>query len=128
MAKRQKKTRAIRAWDIEVAECFDLWGGEKIAAYFEALRYRQQLTPGVYFPLSTGTIEHLTGLTRHQQRTSREVLVGSGWIDTRMFTNLIEYRLTALAREATKHIPHKHSSEEIYARIGLSTGRFTGKN
>lgn len=127
MAKQQKKTRTIRAWDDEVAECFDLWGGVKVAAYFEALRYRQQLTPDEYFSLPSNTIEHLTGLTRHQQRTSRGVLEGSGWIELRTFINRIEYRLTALARKATGHIPHRVSTSQIYKKAGLSTGRLTGK-
>lgn len=118
----RKKTRAVWMWDHEVAECFDLWKdnkhlvhGELCARYFEALRFRQQLTPGESFIYKASKIEEMSGLSYKRQLKARSVLEGSGFIEAKRVRNgkgtAISFRLTELAREATGHIPHKRDAK-----------------
>lgn len=111
-------SQTLVIWDEEIADCFDLWGGRKIAVYFEALRYRQQLTKGEFFAYASSHLERNTGLTYKQQLSAKKVLEGSGWIETTRKQNhkkgsSLYYRLTDLAFEATKHIKRPRNLKDL---------------
>jgi hypothetical protein len=123
MVQRTNKTRKFQIWDDEVAECFDLWDGQKVAAYFECLRYRQQLTPGQPFIVRTMDVKTLTGLSQWSQQNARIVLEGSGWIKAKASGRGFEVTITDLAREATRHIPHKKDMAQIYKKFNFFKSR-----
>jgi len=120
-------------WDEEIADCFSLWGGRKIAIYFEALRYRQQLfKQDEYFPYSATSLEKNIGLTYKQQLHAKKVLEGSGWLETRRKQNTkkgsaLFYRVTELAREATSHIKRPRDITELKREAVKNIGRFHNK-
>lgn len=114
MSKRQKRERVFQIWDDEVEEFFNEYGdGKIVAAYFECLRYRQQLTPDEWFTLSSVRIEELTGIRMWKQQNSRRILQGAGWIETQFSGHGYDFFVTNVAREAIKHIPHKRSNAEM---------------
>jgi hypothetical protein len=120
----QKKTRTFRIWDDEVEIFFREYGnGRTVAAYFECLRYRQQLTPRKPFNMSSKDIERITGLGMWQQQNSRRLLEASGWIETRLSGRGYEFVVTDTARDAIRHLPHKISPEIMYKNYGFSTGK-----
>jgi len=104
----------VRIWDSEVAECFELFGGQKTAMYFEALRYRQQLKKGQLFAYSVEDIKKSTGLSYEAQKRAKDVLVGTGWIKAERRTqanggNVQCFQLAELAYEATKKTPRRRN-------------------
>jgi hypothetical protein len=120
---KKDSAQQIVVWDKEVAECFELWGGQTIATYFECLRYKQQITPDKGFVLSSREIQQQTGLGLWKQQNARKVLEGSGWIETQRDRDGIRFAITDLARDAIKHIPHKRNVADIYKRFRFSTGQ-----
>ena len=115
-------------WDEEIADCFSLWGGRKIAIYFEALRYRQQLFKDEFFPYSAVSLEKNSGLTYKQQLYAKKVLEGSGWVDTRRKQNTkkgsaLFYKITELAFEATGHIRRPRNLTELRREVVNNLGR-----
>ena len=120
MPKWQKKTRTFQIWDDEVAEFFYEFGnGHVIAAYFECLRYRQQLTPRKPFQMSSKDIERIAGIKMWQQQNARRVLEGSGWIESRMTGRGFEFLITDVARDVIKHLPHKIDPGVMRANYGV---------
>lgn len=103
------KDRIIWAFDREVAECFDSWEGEDIARFYEALRFREQLSPGKLFIFKATDIRKYSGLPIKRQLEAKRVLVGSGWIETVRTQIGMLYRITPLAKDATKLIPHRRN-------------------
>jgi hypothetical protein len=119
-------------WDNEIAEVFDLWGGETIARYFEAIRYRQQLTPNEMFAYRAADIKKVSGLSYKKQLHAKKVLVGSGWLETQRVNDGNGTKqcfvLTALAKEATSHIPHRRDTNFLRTRFQELRGmHFSGK-
>lgn len=128
-----KSIRTMWIWDEEIAECFELWNphprkrtsvrlmnGKLCARYFEAIRYRQQLTPGVSFVYRADVIEAVAGLTRRQQVDAKKILEGSGWIETTKTAGGLRFWVTDLARQATGHIRHPIDKDLVRKRLALS--------
>lgn len=119
---KQPKTRTMWIWDDEVAECFDLRAGKEhlidgklCARYFEAIRYRQQLTPRKSFAFKSTAIKDISGLSYKQQLKAKKVLEGSGWIETDRIRKgkgtVLTFLVTKLARDAIGHIAHPQDTE-----------------
>ncbi len=119
---KKDSAQQVVVWDKEVAECFELWGGQNVAIYFECLRYRQQIAPKDSFVLSSKEIEAQSGLSLWRQQNARKILEGAGWIITQRDRDGIRFTITDYAREATKHITHKRNISNLYAKYRFSTG------
>lgn len=103
--------RVIRVYDPEIADCFELFGGEKTAIFFEALRYRQQLFEGQFFSFKSSHIKKMTSLGYRLQIAAREVLEATGFIETRrcadgVSNSIMQYKITPSAFKAIAHTPY----------------------
>lgn len=114
-------------WDDDVAECFELFGGWRTAAYFEAIRYRQQLYKDRFFPMRAVDISNRTGLSYYHQKLAREVLEGTGWIETRKTMagttgSVLHFRLTELAFDAIKKTKRRRNTAGLRRKLVNSFG------
>ena len=105
-------------WDDEVAEVFELFGRERTAKFFEALRYRQQLYKKdgkeQFFPYKAKDIHRNTGVGYKPQQRARKVLEATGWIEVKKHAtakenSVLHYRITDQAKELIKDIRRKRN-------------------
>ncbi len=109
-----------RMYDDDVEECFD----KPIAIFFEAIRYRQQLTPGEFFTFTADKIQVKSGLTYKQQLRARKWLTGLGecsWIETMRKRGkdggtVLDYKVTAFAKEVLKHNVYKRDLRRAFGK------------
>ena len=95
-----------RIYDEDVFDTFSSFG-VGIAIYFEAIRYRQQLTPDSPFPFRRSAIEDKTGLTIYQQRRARNLLATVGWLEVERRSSanggsITHYRISDFAKDLIK--------------------------
>jgi len=111
----------VSIWDDEIAECFELFGGHHTATYFEALRYRQQLTKDAWFSYKGREIRKNTGLTYKRQKLAKDVLEATGFIETQRHStqthgNSLFFRLTDTAYDVIKHTKRRRNMTMIKAQ------------
>jgi len=117
---------AKRMYDEEVHEVFGLFGSE-VAIYFEAIRYRQQLTPDQYFGFSREDIKKRTDLTFKQQARVRRILEAMEWLDTKKGYQkkggtVTTFKVTDMAKDLIKKTPRKRDLSELKGKymIGVT--------
>jgi hypothetical protein len=106
-----------RLYDEDVHEVFSFFGVE-VAIYFEAIRYRQQLTPGQFFQFTREDIRKRTDLTFKQQARVRRVLEATEWVETKRGYQkkggtVTCFQLTEMAKDLIKKTPRKRDMSEL---------------
>lgn len=103
-----------RMFDDDVEECFD----KPIAIYFEALRYRQQLSPDDFFMYRTEDMQKRTGLSYKQQLRAHKWLLDTDWIEVvrkrdRNGGSILFFRITAFAKSLIKDTVRRRNATEF---------------
>ena len=116
-----------RLYDEDVHEVFSSFG-VNIPVFFEALRYRQQLTPEGAFPYPARDMERMTGLTYKQQLRAHKILETTGWIQTNRRRaikggTITYFYVTEFARGLIKNTVRKRSMAEIKRNFVKSLGK-----
>lgn len=104
-----------RIYDEDVHEVFGLFGVE-VAIFFEAVRYKQQLHKGYFFPFPSKEITKKCDLSYKQQLRVRKVLETTGWLETQRGgenTCCVHYRVTELAESLIRKTPRRRDTTII---------------